>query len=269
MRTQIGRHDFAKVVRVDVWLSIVLMVVVSFVFSGAAQAQAVDAADTATVSTDGAPDSIDEILVTGDPNRVLPNAPSGSSFGFDKALARNASFGLYHQRGDDRSVRPLRGRGPREARARRLHDDALRHSRRHRRAQRSGRYLLPRHEAPQSAGTRPQRARGDGHDRGRQGAAVADLRHGQDRRLHQHGAEVRPRGRRRLSRRNPQGSRAAISGSYDRARVVVRRGRPVAVPRRARGRLLRLWRSPRNPAPTQRASTSVSGWCRPRRASTT
>ena len=165
-----------------------------------AQAQSADAGTDAGIS--------DVIVVTADPNRILPNAPSESSFGFNKPLLetpRSVSF-------ISQETIELFGLSAVEdlvqSRARRVHDDALRHSGRHRRAQRRRRYVFPRHEAAEPPGPRPQRARGDGHDRSRQGAAVADLRHGQDRRLHEHGAEGRARGRRRLSRSSRRASRA-------------------------------------------------------------
>ena len=70
---------------------------------------------------------------------------------FQQAAARDAALGVVRQRGDDRAVRPLGGRGSRARRAGRVHDDALRHSRRHRRAQRRRRHVLSRHEAAEPA----------------------------------------------------------------------------------------------------------------------
>ena len=158
------------------------------------------------------------------PRRASEQADNG--VGFRQIRSRDAALRLPHERRDDRSVRPVRGRGSRARRARRLHDDALRHSRLDRRAQRPCRYLLPRHEAAEPAGPRPQRARGDGHDRGRERPAVADLRHGQDRRLHQHGAEIRRARERRLSRRNRKGSRRR-----SRARTIAARCRSASAAR--------------------------------------
>jgi outer membrane receptor protein involved in Fe transport len=84
MRTHVGRNAGNAAVRVDEAVLIVLMLVVSFALSGVAHAQGEDAAVAAPEALP--PAGVDEILVTADPNRVLPNAPSGSSFGFDKAL---------------------------------------------------------------------------------------------------------------------------------------------------------------------------------------
>ena len=236
--------------------------------AGAAHAQAVDAADTATVSTDGAPDSIDEILVTGDPNRVLPNAPSGSSFGFDKPLVdtpRSVSiiseetidlFGLS-------AVEDLVKLVP-------------------------GVYTTTRFGIQGSIDVRNvpadtyfrgmKRLNLQGHARSVLAAMdTIEVVKGPPSPIYGMGkiggyTNMVPKSGRAARRRLSDGIRRVRErdhGLVRSPRVVVRHRRPVAVPRRARGRLLRLRRSRRNPAPTQTSWTSVSASCRQRRASTT
>ena len=137
-----------------------------------------------------------------------------------QVVARYAALRFVRQRGADLAARHLGGRRPRAHRARHVHESALGTARRHRRAQHAGRHVLPRNEAAQHARPRTHVARRHGCDRSRQRPAVADLRHGPHRRLHESAAEARPLRRRQRScpRRRASRSRSSARGTAPRRR---------------------------------------------------
>ena len=109
---------------------------------------------------------------------------------FQQAADRDAAVGVVGQFGDHRIVRPVSGRGSRAAGARHFHHDALRHPGLGGRAQCARRFLFSRNEATEPPGARTQRVGRARHHRRRARPAIAGLRHGEDRRLHQCRAEV-------------------------------------------------------------------------------